>query len=245
MKTKHLAFIFAAVLAAACSQKTQETSQAGMAQSAATTEQAAAPAVAAQENKETNANMDILKDPSKLTETAPESFKAKFTTTKGDFTLEITRAWSPLGADRFYNLVKNGYFKDIAFFRVISGFMVQFGIHGDPSVSAAWRAAGIKDDPVKQTNAKGYISYAMAGPNTRTTQLFINFGNNANLDSSGFSPFGKVTEGMAVVESIYSGYGEGAPSGMGPDQGLVQRQGNKYLKSEFPKMDYILTAAIQ
>ncbi|OGS12363.1 MAG: peptidylprolyl isomerase [Elusimicrobia bacterium RIFOXYA2_FULL_58_8] len=189
--------------------------------------------------------MEAFKNPSKLTETAPATFKAKFTTTKGDFTLEVTRDWAPQGADRFYNLVKNGFFKDVAFFRVIAGFMVQFGIHGEPAVSAAWRPASIKDDPVKQSNAKGYISYAMAGPNTRTTQFFINYGNNARLDGMGFSPFGKVIEGMAVVDSIYSGYGEGAPGGMGPDQGLVQAQGNKYLKAEFPKLDYILSASVE
>ncbi|MEI7529062.1 MAG: peptidylprolyl isomerase [Elusimicrobiota bacterium] len=240
MHNKHLALVFAVALTAACSQKTQEPSQAGMGQAAAETQQAAAPAP-----KENNMNMEALKNPAALAEKAPETFKVKFTTTKGDFTLDITRAWAPLGADRFYNLVKAGYFTDIAFFRVISGFMVQFGIHGDPAVSAAWRPASIKDDAVTQSNARGYISYAMAGPNTRTTQFFINFGNNSNLDSMGFSPFGKVTDGMAVVDSIYSGYGEGAPSGMGPDQGLVQRQGNKYLKAEFPKMDYILSAAIQ
>ena len=236
MKHKKSALIFALVFAAACSQKTQETSQTAL-------EQTAAPAQTAQTDKETN--MDPLTNPAKLTEKAPENFKVKFTTTKGDFNLEVTRAWSPLGADRFYNLVKSGFFKDVAFFRVISGFMVQFGIHGDPAISAAWRPAAIKDDPVQQSNARGYISYAMAGPNTRTTQLFINYGNNANLDGMGFSPFGKVTQGMTVVESIYAGYGEGAPSGMGPDQGLVQRQGNKYLKAEFPKMDYILSAALE
>ena len=240
MQNKHLALVFAVALTAACSQKTQEASQAGMGQAATETQQAAAPAP-----KENNINMEALKNPAALAEKAPETFKVKFNTTKGDFTLEITRAWAPLGADRFYNLVKAGYFTDIAFFRVISGFMVQFGIHGDPAVSAAWRPVSIKDDAVQQSNASGYISYAMAGPNTRTTQFFINFGNNSNLDSMGFSPFGKVTDGMAVVDSIYSGYGEGAPSGMGPDQGLVQRQGNKYLKAEFPKMDYILSAAIQ
>ncbi|HAF95982.1 MAG: peptidylprolyl isomerase [Elusimicrobia bacterium GWC2_51_8] len=188
--------------------------------------------------------MATLKNPALANAKAPETFKAKFTTTKGDFTLEATRAWSPLGADRFYNLVKAGFFTDVAFFRVISGFMVQFGIHGDPAVSAAWREANIPDDPVKESNKKGYVSYAMAGPGTRTTQMFINYGNNARLDAMGFSPFAKVTDGMDVVESIYSGYGEGAPSGMGPDQGGVQMKGNAYLKKDFPKMDYILKAQL-
>ena len=237
MTIRHLSLAAAAFFIVSCSPKAPETTQTGNAQADTA---AAAPA----DIKEAKGNMDILKDPSKATEKAPETFKVKFDTTKGAFTLEVTRAWSPLGADRFYNLVKNGYFADIAFFRVISGFMVQFGIHGDPAVASAWRGARIQDDPVKQSNTKGYISFAMAGPNTRTTQMFINFGDNERLDGMGFSPFGKVTEGMDVVESIYSGYGEGAPSGMGPDQGRVQMQGNAYLKAEFPRMDYIKSAQL-
>jgi peptidyl-prolyl cis-trans isomerase A (cyclophilin A) len=183
-------------------------------------------------------------DPAKLTEKAPETFKAQFNTTKGKFTIEVTRSLSPTGADRFYNLVRSGYFKDIAFFRVIPGFMCQFGIHGDPAVAAKWRDANITDDPVKGSNTRGTISFATAGPGTRTTQLFINFGDNANLDGMGFSPFGKVTEGMDVVDKIYSGYGEGAPGGMGPDQGRVQSEGNAYLKKDFPNLDYIKSATV-
>ena len=183
-------------------------------------------------------------DPAKLTEKAPETFKAQFDTTKGKFTIEVTRSLSPNGADRFYNLVRSGYFKDIAFFRVVPGFMCQFGIHGDPSVSAKWREATIADDPVKGSNTRGTITFATAGPNTRTTQLFINFGDNANLDGMGFSPFGKVTEGMDVVDKINSEYGEGAPRGRGPDQGRVQMEGNAYLKKDFPNLDYIKSATI-
>lgn len=239
MNIRHLALIAAAAFAVSCSNKTQETAV------NTTTPPPAAPAAAAPAAiKEIKTDMEILKNPAKLTEKAPENFKVKFATTKGDITLEVTRAWSPLGADRFYNLVKAGYFTDIAFFRVIGGFMAQFGIHGDPSVSAAWRPAQIKDDPVKQSNARGYISYAMAGPNTRTTQFFINFADNGSLDGMGFSPFGKVVEGMNVVDSLYNGYGEGAPRGMGPDQGRVQMQGNAYLKADFPKLDYIKSAAL-
>ena len=141
-------------------------------------------------------------DPAKLTGPAPETFKAQFDTTKGKFTIEVTRSLSPNGADRFYNLVRSGYFKDVAFFRVIPGFMCQFGIHGDPGVSAKWRAAAIADDPVKGSNTRGTITFATAGPNTRTTQLFINFADNINLNGMGFSPFGKVTEGMDVVDKI-------------------------------------------
>lgn len=183
-------------------------------------------------------------DPAKLTEQAPETFKAQFDTTKGKFTIEVTRSLSPNGADRFYNLVRSGYFKDIAFFRVIPGFMCQFGIHGDPGVSAKWREANIPDDAVKGSNTRGTITFATAGPNTRTTQLFINFGNNVSLDGMGFSPFGKVTEGMDVVDKINGEYGEGAPRGRGPDQGRVQGEGNAYLKKDFPHLDYIKSATI-
>src|SRR5262245_23409827 len=156
-------------------------------------------------------------DPSKLTEKAPDTFKAQFDTTKGKFTIEVTRSLSPNGADRFYNLVRSGYFKDIAFFRVIPGFMCQFGVHGEPGVSSKWRQASIGDDPVKGSNTRGTITFATAGPNTRTTQLFINFADNRGLDGQGFSPFGKVTEGMDVVDKINAEYGEGAPRGRGPD----------------------------
>jgi peptidyl-prolyl cis-trans isomerase A (cyclophilin A) len=183
-------------------------------------------------------------DPSKLTATAPDTFKAQFTTTKGKFVVEVTRSLAPTGADRFYNLVRSGYFTDVAFFRVIPGFMCQFGIHGDPNVSAKWRDANITDDAVKGSNTRGAITFATAGPNTRTTQLFINFGDNSSLDGQGFAPFGKVVEGMDVVDKINSEYGEGAPSGNGPDQGRVQAEGNAYLKKDFPRLDYIKSATI-
>ncbi len=195
------------------------------------------------ETSKTDGN--ALLNPALANEKAPETFKVKFRTSKGDFTVECKREWSPLGADRFYNLVKIGFFTDVAFFRVIEGFMAQFGIHGDPAVSAKWRSANIKDDPVIKSNKRGYISYAMAGPDTRSTQFFINFGNNANLDSMGFSPFAKVIEGMDVVDSIYSGYGEGAPSGRGPGQHIIQSRGNEYLKKDFPQLDYIIEANME
>lgn len=186
-----------------------------------------------------------LADPSALTEKAPDSFKVKFTTTKGDFTLQLSRPLSPNGADRFYNLVKAGYFTDIAFFRVIPGFMGQFGIHGDPVISAAWRSATIQDDPVKGSNIRGAITFAKSGaPNSRSTQFFINLVDNPNLDGMGFSPFGKVVDGMDVVDKLNGEYGEGAPGGRGPAQGRVQQEGNKYLKAEFPRLDYIKSATI-
>ena len=187
-----------------------------------------------------------LKNPVSLTETAPATYKVKFDTSVGAFVIEVQRAWAPLGADRFYNLVKAGFYNDCRFFRVIPGFMVQFGIHGDPAVMNTWRGARIGIDPVKQSNRRGYITYAMGGPpDTRTTQVFVNFSDNTNLDGMGFAPFGKVFSGMDVVDKIYSGYGEGAPRGQGPDQGKIQMEGNVYLLKSFPKMDYIKTATIE
>lgn len=186
-----------------------------------------------------------LADPGKLKEKAPESYKVKFTTTKGDIVLQVSRALSPNGADRFFNLVNAGYFTDIAFFRVIPGFMGQFGIHGDPVISAAWRSANIQDDPVKASNVRGALTFAKSGaPNSRSTQFFINLADNTNLDGMGFSPFGKVVEGMEVMDKINGEYGEGAPNGRGPAQGRVQAEGNAYLKAEFPRLDYIKSATI-
>jgi peptidyl-prolyl cis-trans isomerase A (cyclophilin A) len=185
-----------------------------------------------------------LANPMMLIEKAPDVYRAKFDTSKGEFVIEVKRAWAPGGADRFYNLVKNGYYDDCRFFRVVAGFMVQFGINGDPNLNTAWRQARIQDDPVKESNIKGYVSFATSGPNSRTTQVFINFGDNASLNAMGFAPFGKVVEGMKVVDSIYSGYGEGAPRGGGPDQGRCQLEGNAYLVKSFPKLDFIKSASI-
>jgi peptidyl-prolyl cis-trans isomerase A (cyclophilin A) len=185
-----------------------------------------------------------LSDPAALNAKAPAVYQAKFDTSKGPFVIEVHRDWAPRGADRFYNLVKNGFFDNARFFRVIEGFMVQFGINGDPNIAAVWRDADIKDDPVKHSNERGTITFATAGPNTRTTQVFINFADNAALDGQGFSPFGKVVSGMEVVDKLYGGYGEGAPNGNGPDQGRIQSQGNAYLEQDFPKLDFIKTATI-
>ena len=186
-----------------------------------------------------------LANPTSLREQAPATYKARFDTTKGVFVIEVTRAWAPKGADRFYNLVKNGFYDNARFFRVISGFMVQFGIHGDPGIMARWRTAQISDDPVAQSNTKGMVTFAMAGPNTRTSQVFINFGDNSRLDQSGFSPFGRVVSGMNVVEAINAEYGEGAPNGRGPNQSRIQSEGNTYLSKDFPRMDYIKKATIE
>ena len=185
-----------------------------------------------------------LSDPASLNEKAPAVYQAKFDTSKGAFVIEVHRDWAPNGADRFYNLVKNGFYNDVRFFRVLDGFMAQFGINGNPNLSAVWRNANIGDDAVKQSNTRGTVTFATGGPNTRTTQAFINFGDNAGLDGQGFSPFGKVVSGMDVVDALYGGYGEGAPRGDGPDQGRVQTQGNAYLEKAYPKLDYVKTATI-
>ena len=186
-----------------------------------------------------------LSDPSKLTETAPATYKAKFSTTQGDFVIEVQRELAPNGADRFYNLVKNGYYDDTAFFRVVDGFMVQFGISGDPALNDVWRQARIPDDPVMGQNTRGMVTFATSGPNSRTTQVFINFVDNVNLDAMGFAPFGKIVSGMEIVERLYKGYGEGAPRGAGPNQMLIQSKGNAYLKSDFPQLDYTKKATIE
>lgn len=176
---------------------------------------------------------------------APERYRVRFTTSQGDFTITVTRAWAPLGADRFYNLVRGRFFEEARFFRVIKGFMCQFGIAADPAESALWRNANIPDDPVRQENTRGRVTFATSGPGTRTTQVFINFSNgNARLDKLGFAPFGEVTEGMEVVGKLYSGYGEGAPNGSGPDQERIEALGNPYLEREFPKLDFIRKAEI-
>lgn len=186
-----------------------------------------------------------LENPAGLREQAPVTYKARFDTTKGVFVIEVTRAWAPKGADRFYNLVKNGFYDNARFFRVVSGFMVQFGINGDPGIMARWRAAQISDDPVSQSNTRGMITFATAGPNTRTSQVFINFGDNSQLDKMGFAPFGRVVSGMNVVDSINAEYGEGAPRGRGPDQSRIQNEGNTYLAKDFPRLDYIKKATIE
>ena len=185
-----------------------------------------------------------LLNPSLASAKAPAAFRVKFETSKGNFIVGVSRTSAPLGADRFYNLVKIGFYNDVAFFRVIDGFMAQFGIHGDPKVNDKWESARINDDPTRDSNVRGAVSFATAGPNTRTTQLFINFGDNSQLDSRGFAPFGKVVEGMTVVDQLYKGYGEGAPRGGGPRQDLVQSQGNTYLRAEFPKLDFIKRASL-
>ncbi len=195
----------------------------------------------------TSQDSPALMDPSKATETAPAKFRAKFETTKGDFVIEVTRAWAPNAADRFYNMVRIGYFKDIAVFRAIKGFMFQFGIHGDPAVSAKWKNATIKDDPAAGiSNLPGFVSFAQTGqPNSRSAQMFVNLGSNTFLDesrggSTPFVPFGKVVSGMDVVEKINTEYGENARD----VQGNFMAKGNEYIKSKYPNINYIKSVKI-
>jgi peptidyl-prolyl cis-trans isomerase A (cyclophilin A) len=182
-----------------------------------------------------------LLHPAKLTAKAPSVYGVVFTTTKGSFTVTVHRQWSPRGADRFYNLVRARFFDGDEFFRVVKGFVVQFGISGYPAVSSAWQNATIGDDAVKASNTRGTITFADAGPNTRTTQVFVNLGNNASLDGQGFSPFGRVTSGMSVVDKLYSGYGEAVTN----LQGEIATQGNSFLRRRFPKLDRILRARVR
>jgi peptidyl-prolyl cis-trans isomerase A (cyclophilin A) len=188
----------------------------------------------------------LLLRPALLTTKAPATYQVKFVTTKGDFVISVTRAWAPLGADRFYNLARHHFYDNTAFFRVLKGFVVQWGISAYPPVAAAWSHAPIKDDPVVQSNLRGYVTYAKSpDPDTRTTQVFINLVDNVRLDTmGGFAPFGQVTEGMDVVEALYSGYGEGAPSGQGPVQDSIEKLGKAYLDKGFPNLDSIKTTVL-
>lgn len=176
--------------------------------------------------------------------TVPDTFRVRFETSAGDFTVAVHRAWAPRGATRFYRLVRAGYFDGNRFFRVIPGFVAQFGISGDTARALGWRARRIRDDPVRKSNTRGTVTFASAGPDTRTSQVFINLTGNQRLDSMGFAPFGEVVDGMAVVDSLYSGYGEGAPDGHGPDQARMFHEGNAYLEKEFPRLDYIVRARL-
>ncbi|MCO4746835.1 MAG: peptidylprolyl isomerase [Proteobacteria bacterium] len=187
-----------------------------------------------------------LSDKSKApTDTAPDLYKVKFETTEGEFIVEVHRDWAPIGADHFYNLVQMGYYDDVRFFRNIAGFMVQFGVSGYPEANKVWSENRIQDEPVVQGNQRGIITFAKCGmPNCRSTQVFINHKDNSMLDPQGFSGFGRVVEGMGVVDKLYDCYGEGAPRGMGPSQGLTQSMGNAYLNAGWPNMSSVTKATI-
>jgi len=181
-----------------------------------------------------------------IPEKAPDVFKVDFDTSKGSMVVEVHRDWAPIGVDHFYTLVKLGFYDGDRFFRYVRGFIVQFGINGDPKVNQTWANTSLRDDPVTHHNVRGTIVYATAGPDTRTTQLFINLANNSSvLDPQGFEPFGLVVTGMDVVDHLYSGYGDMPPRGEGPDSRLIETQGNDYLLNHFPRLDYIKKATVE
>jgi peptidyl-prolyl cis-trans isomerase A (cyclophilin A) len=187
-------------------------------------------------------NIEKLKDPAQLTERAPDQYRARFDTSKGVFVIAVTREWAPLAADRFYNLVKNGFYDDSRFFRVISGFMAQWGLHADGSVQSAWRTANLKDEPVKKSNTRGFVSFTReSSPNSSYTMIFINYKDNSYLDADGFAPFGEVVSVMDVADRLYSGYGRQNV----PDQRRILRDGNGYLQAEYPMLDFVKTATIE
>jgi peptidyl-prolyl cis-trans isomerase A (cyclophilin A) len=180
-----------------------------------------------------------LRDPSSLSETAPEVFRARFESSKGPFVIEVTRAWAPLAADRFYNLVKHGFYDGTRFFRVRPGFMAQFGLNGDADIQRVWQTAPLRDDPVTQKNVRGFVSFTTENrPQSRFTQIFINYADNSYLDKDGFAPFGQVVSGMEVVDRLFA-----YPREQEPDQRRILREGNEYLK-EFPQLDYVKKATI-
>lgn len=178
------------------------------------------------------------------TRRAPAVYRVEFVTNEGPFTVEVRRAWAPRGADRLYDLVRLDFFRGARFFRVLEGFVAQFGLSGRPAVDSAWRDHPIPDDSVRRTNARGTLTFASAGEDTRTTQLFVNLADNPRLDGMGFAPVGEVVEGMEVVDSLYAGYGEGAPRGDGPSQARTLREGNAYLERSFPELDYVEEARL-
>ena len=222
-----------ALSAAACDRSPSEPSPTKDSLNAADGEKPAADAPLAEPDPR-------LLAPEKATETAPDTFKVKFTTSKGEFTVEAHRDWSPNGADRFYNLVKIGFFNEVRFFRVIPGFVAQFGIHGHPQVAKAWQNANIQDEPVKEGNKRGRLVFAKGGPNSRSTQFFINFKENTQLDAMGFPAFAEIVGGMDVVDAINKEYADGPSS----HQGEITRFGNPWLKKQYPNLDYIKSAEL-
>src|SRR5262245_33168516 len=187
-------------------------------------------------------NIEKLKDPAQLTERAPDTYSARFDTSQGVFVIAVERDWAPLAADRFYNLAKNGFYNGSRFFRVLDGFMAQFGLHADPDVQSAWRTANLKDEPVVKSNTRGFVSFTReSSPNSRYTMIFINYKDNSYLDADGFAPFGQVVSGMDVADRLYGGYGRQNV----PDQRRIVREGNAYLLAEYPKLDFVKTATIE
>ena len=242
-----LSLLASLAVLAACSRDEAPAPQASPSASAPANVASAAPSAAPATSATAGGRdgNDPLFHPEKATEKAPDVFKVKFSTTKGDFVVQVTRAWAPNGADRFYNLVKLGFYDGVRFHRAIDDFMVQFGIHPEPAVNGAWYRAYFPDDPVVKSNRRGFVTFAHAGKDTRTTQIFISYvDKQARLDTQGFAPFGQIVEGMKVVDSLYKGYGELAPKGKGPNASKIQREGYGYLDENFPKLDAIKEAKV-
>lgn len=177
--------------------------------------------------------------------TAPDTFRARFETTEGPFVVQVHRPWAPRGADRFYNLLSVGYYDSVYVHRVVPGRVAQFGIHPDPRINYVWRESPIQDDSVRMSNTRGRVSFAKSGPNSRTTQVFVNLADNPGLDEQGFAPFGEVVEGMGVVDALYDGYGDGPPRGEGPYPARAAAEGNAYFEREFPELDQIVEATLR
>lgn len=230
-------FFFAAQCGLLCAASLLGQTKTGTSATTAT-KKAAAPATGTKKAAAAPASRANLMNPASLNAKAPESYNVKFVTTKGDVVIAVTRSWAPLGADRFYNLVKNGYFTNTAFYRIVPGFVVQWGFSPNPAINRVWEKASIQDDPVTQSNRRGTIVFATSGPNTRTTQLFINLADNARLDGMGFAAFGQVTSGLDAIDKLNSEYGEK------PEQGEIATKGAAYLNKEFPNLDLIKSATI-
>lgn len=186
-----------------------------------------------------------LLQPERYTETAPATYRVRLETSVGDVVIEVHRDWAPIGADRFYNLAKGGFYDDARIYRVLPGFMAQFGLNGDPYVNQAWKAQYLVDDPVLETNARGRVAFAKGGLHTRTTEIFISYKDNSALDANGFAPIGEVVEGMDVVDAFYGAYGDGPPRGDGPYQAMAQARGTEYFDADFPELTKIIRATIE
>jgi peptidyl-prolyl cis-trans isomerase A (cyclophilin A) len=187
---------------------------------------------------------DPLLRPARYAETAPDDFRVRLETSAGDVVIRVHREWAPLGADRFYNLVRGGFYDDTRIYRVVPGFMAQFGLNGNPYVNQVWKSEYLVDDPVTQTNARGRVAFAKGGRHTRTTEVFISFKDNSALDDDGFAPFGEVIEGMEAVDAFYAEYGDGPPRGDGPYQAMAAARGNEYLDADFPDLTHIISATV-
>lgn len=212
--------------------------------SASVSASAPAPAAKVPNTPASVVHPDLL-EPSKATAKAPEVFRARFSTNKGEVVIEVHRDWAPLGADRFYNLVKLGFYDDTRFFRVIPGFLAEFGISGDPAVSAKWMNLNLQDETALQSNKRGYVAFVQGNtPNSRTTEIVIDTGDNVKLDAAKFAPFGLVVSGLDVVDLLYGEYGEGEPAGKGPNQSIILGRGNAYTDKGFPQLDAIRTAVV-